>query len=190
MKDKFDSLLKKSMWLALLAFVVRCFISWSEIKQGIFVYDLIGFAGEAIGISAIIVVVYEKYLWKIDPFEKTPRIFGMYSGTLKSNYDGKERKATLKIKQTLLTVEVMLKTEESTSRSILGTTKIIFGENELIYTYLNEPKVSVRNRSEIHYGTATFILDEKDILIGRYYTDRNTIGDMEFKKQNNKNISF
>lgn len=74
---------------------------------------------------------------------------------------------------------MLLKTEESSSKAI--SAKIIDrdGENVLTYTYINRPKTEVRDRSEIHYGTAILsITDNYEILEGVYYTDRNTAGDM------------
>ncbi len=180
MKKQINSLLNKGMWCAIVLFAIRCFLAFEEIRNGISVYSIWGFAGEAIGVSALIMVAYEKWLWKFDPFVKIPKISGNYSGILASSYDLQRRKASLSIKQSLLSVDVTLKTDESTSRSICGLIEEVFGEKELIYTYLNEPKSKVRDRSEIHFGTAAFILDGSDLLTGKYFTDRKTIGDMEF----------
>lgn len=183
MKKQFDGLLRKAMWVAIILFAVRTAVSLKELKTGISVYTTFGYASEAIGVAAIIIVCYEKWLWRYDPFVKTPYIAGMYKGTLKSNYDQTKRNATVLIKQSFLTVDVMLQTEESRSRTVSGSVEVIFGVPELIYTYLNEPKAKVRDSSTIHYGTATFLLDEKSHLVGSYYTDRNTTGDMDFTRE-------
>lgn len=182
MKKQLDSLIKKAMWIAIILFVIRCFLSVGEIKQGASAYTIFGYAGEAIGIAALIMIAYEKWLWRFDPCVKIPYIAGEYQGTLKSGYDGKERSASLTIKQSLLSVEVLIKTAESASRSVTGYIEEILNQPELIYSYLNEPKANVRDRSAIHYGTATFLLDQSGSLNGKYYTDRNTTGDMEFNK--------
>lgn len=183
MKKQMNSLLNKGMWCAIVLFIIRCLLSLEEVRNGVSAYSLCGFAGEAIGASALIMVAYEKWLWKIDPLVKIPKIGGNYSGVISSSFDSKQRKATLTIKQTLLSVDVVLKTEESASRCVSGTIEEVLGEKELIYTYLNEPKSKVRNRSEIHFGTATLVLDAADRLVGKYYTDRKTTGDMEFVKE-------
>ena len=183
MKKQFDGLLRKAMWVAIILFAIRTAVSWGEVITGVSAYTIFGYAGEAIGVAAIIIVCYEKWLWRYDPFVKTPYIAGCYTGTLKSSYDHTQRTATLLIKQTFLTVDVTLRTEEGGSRTVSGSVEEILGTPELIYTYLNEPKAEVRDRSAIHYGTATFILDEKKHLIGRYYTDRNTSGDMDFIRE-------
>ncbi len=172
----------RAMWCAIILFAIRCLISLGQIKKGINFYDLFGFAGEAIAIASLLMVLYEKKLWRYDPTVKIPYIAGMYEGTLKSKFDEMERTANLEIKQSMLSIEVLLKTDESISRSVSGTIEEIFGEYELIYTYLNEPKAKVRDRSSIHFGTASFVLDKVEQIQGKYYTDRKTIGDMEFQK--------
>lgn len=182
MKNQFDSLIKKAMRIAILLFVIRCFISADEISHDISAYTILGYAGEAIGVAALIMIIYEKWLWIVDPFVKIPYIAGDYKGIIKSGHDEKIRSASLAIKQSLLSVEVEMKTCESTSRSVTGGIEDVLNRPELIYSYLNEPNADVRDRSAIHYGTATFLLDKKGLLKGRYYTDRNTTGDMEFNK--------
>ena len=186
MKRNIDGLLQKAMWVTIVLFVIRAMFSWGELKSGVSAYTLFGYAGEAIGVAALIMVCYERWLWRFDPLVKIPYIAGQYKGTLKSNYDNIEKDATIYIEQTFLSVEVFLKTDESGSRSVSGKIEEILGKPELIYTYLNEPKAEVRDRSAIHFGTATFIVDEKEHLTGRYYTDRNTSGDMIFTKTEKK----
>lgn len=182
MKKQFDGLLKKAMWISIILFVVRVAISWEELKNTASAYTIFGYAGEVIGVTTILIVCYEKWLWRFDPFIKIPYIAGEYTGTLKSNYHRVEQRGIIKIKQTFLSVEASLKTEESGSRSVSGTIEEILGKPELIYTYINEPNTSVRDRSAIHFGTATFVIDEKNQLVGRYYTDRNTSGDLTFMR--------
>ncbi len=182
MKKQFDGLLKKAMWIAIIMFVVRTAISWDDFKTAVSAYTIFGYAGEAIGVAAIVIVCYEKWLWRFDPFIKVPYIAGEYTGTLKSNYDRAEHQGIIEIKQTFLSIEASFKTEESRSRTVTGTIEEILGKPELIYTYMNEPSLSVRDRSTIHFGTATFVIDEKNHLIGKYYTDRGTSGDMIFMK--------
>jgi hypothetical protein len=79
-----------------------------------------------------------------------------------------------------------LYTAESSSESDAAVLKD-GGETEipiLSYNYQNTPKVSVRQRSNIHLGAAVMRLhtSSKDwILRGEYWTNRQTAGDMELK---------
>ena len=56
----------------------------------------------------------------------------------------------LNIRQTFLSIHVIMK--NGGSRSISVSLDRIFGETQLTYCYLNEPRTEFRdNRSEIHY---------------------------------------
>lgn len=147
-------------------------------------YDLFGYAGEAISAAVILSGLYEKFLWRLNPFESTPKLAKRYTGKLKSSYDHIERNALLEIKQTLLSVHVTLITDESKSKSLSASIDDILGEMQLTYCYLNTPKSEYRCRSEIHYGTATLSLVNPKVLDGQYYTDRMTNGDMFFTVEN------
>ena len=53
------------------------------------------------------------------------------------------------------------------------------GHKYLIYNYINEPDVTIRGRSQIHYGTAKLRYKEEDgALEGNYWTDRKSVGDI------------
>lgn len=180
MKNQYKGFLTKSMWLAIFIFSIRCFVSKGDLLVNPSVYTLYGFAGEAIGLTVLLMFFYERWLWRYNPCEKTPVLKRHYTGILKSSYDNIERKASLEIKQTLLSVRVMLISGESKSNSLSASIDEIHGTKKLIYCYLNTPKSEFRNRSEVHYGTAMLCVDNPNELTGQYYTDRKTIGDMQF----------
>ena len=182
MKKQQRTLINIGIWGSIILFALRCFFSWKSILNGVSAYTLYGYAGEAISADALLLVFYEKFLWKINPFEHTPKLAKQYTGTLKSNYDPNDRQASLEIKQTLLTIHITLTTDQSKSESILASIDEILGEMKLTYCYLNEPKSAYRDgESAIHYGTATFSLRDPKKLEGQYYTNRKTIGDMSFQ---------
>ena len=183
MKKQQKKLFNIGAWSVIILFILRCVISWESIIEGVSLYGLFGFASEAISVTVILLGVYEEFLWRINPFEKTPKLAKRYIGILKSNYDQIERNASLKIKQTLLSVHVTLITNESKSKSISASIDEVLGELQLTYCYLNTPKAEFRFRSEIHYGTATLSIADPLTLEGQYYTDRMTNGDMVFTAQ-------
>lgn len=176
----YNKLIKKSLWIAIIAFCCRCFLCRTTTIIEFSLHNIYGYAGEAIAFSLFIMVLYEKYLWKIDPSEKTPVLNKKYRGTFISTYDKIEREASLEIKQTLLTISVIFSTKESKSISISSSIEKIENEWQLTYCYLNAPKANVRDRSAIHYGTAVLCIENPKKIQGRYYTDRKTTGDMEF----------
>ena len=180
MEKKYGKLIKIAMWVAVVLFVIRCAISWSSIIAGITAYELFGYAGEAIGLAVILTVLYERKLWRYNPWETTPKLHAKYTGTFISTYDNIVREGTLDIKQTLSTVSVVFSTNESKSRSLSASIDEIVGEKQLTYCYINQPKSEFRHRSEIHYGTAMLTILENSRLEGQYFTDRKTLGDMVF----------
>ena len=180
MREAYENLLKAFGWCAIILFAIRCAISLDSIMTDFSFYSLWGFAGEAIGVTIILIALYEKFLWKINPFESMPKLACRYKGIVKSTFDNIERPARLIIKQTLTTVHITLITKESKSQSLTTSIDEIFGEMQLTYCYLNTPKNEVRSRSDIHYGSATLSLSNLKKIEGHYYTDRKTTGDMIF----------
>jgi hypothetical protein len=80
---------------------------------------------------------------------------------------------------------IELETKESSSRNFCGTFDIDKDKHikDLIYSYENEPKATLRNRSPIHYGTARLsINDDNTVMKGEYWTSRQTKGEMTLKK--------
>lgn len=142
-------------------------------------YDLFGYAGEAVGLATVIMAAYERWLWRINPFETTPALKKIYTGKIVSSYDNIERPIELYIKQSLLPVQITMVSAESRSNSLSASVTGINGENSLIYHYLNTPQSKYRDRSEVHYGTAVLTIIDGTMLKGRYYTDRKTNGDIE-----------
>lgn len=118
--------------------------------------------------------LYDRFLWRINIFEKTPKIYGTYVATNVSNYNGeKEYTSTVKIKQTLSSISVVETMEdgccESVTASIAKTTPD--GPWFLYYTYLTHPKLSTSD--DMHYGTAILQICGRGYLDGGYFTNRN-----------------
>mgnify|MGYP000904884238 CR=1 FL=1 len=175
MNERMKKFFVNLLWLALILFVIRCMISMPKT-----IYDVYGCIGEIISITVILACLYEKWLWKYNPLEKTPVLSKYYIGMIKSSNDNIERKANLQIKQTLFSIQIFLTTTESKSKSISSSIDDVFGEQQLTYCYINNPNAEVRQRSEIHYGTAMICIENPKVLKGQYFTDRKTTGDMVF----------
>lgn len=195
MTDNYKSFMTKSIWFTIGMFCLRCLLSQTKVITEFSLYDIYGYAGEAIAFSVIVILLYEKWLWRINPFEKVPRLKKKYTGTLCTTYNGKqiEKSAKLEIHQTLLSVRVVLATDESKSNSISASIDKIFDEWQLVYCYINVPHASVRERSEIHYGTVMLHIDNPKEMRGDYYTDRKTQGEIDLrieKKEKSKLIKL
>ena len=62
MKEQQKKLINISVWCAIALFVLRCIISWKSIITDFSLYDLFGYASEAVGIAVIFAILYEKFI--------------------------------------------------------------------------------------------------------------------------------
>lgn len=129
--------------------------------------------------------VYEKWLWKCMPFHDIPKLHKKYEGTLKSSYDNKVRNIYVTVNQTLFRTSITIGTDESQSHTVVANFDITDNYKRLIYTYHNEAMAEHNDRSPQHYGTTILDVENKNELTGKYYTDRNTTGDIKLHKTNN-----
>jgi hypothetical protein len=83
---------------------------------------------------------------------------------------------------------VKLLTDESRSTSALANVSEVDGSVLLAYLYLNKPDMRVEHRSRIHHGSAVFDVSGCPArrLKGRYWTDRDSKGELEFVERSNK----
>lgn len=180
-----------SIWLTTILLLIRCLVSWTDVKNmweagHIFSlgYNFLGFIGEAIGIAAIVMAVFNKWAWKWKWLHWThdvPVLAKNYNGTFISDYDGVKRFGMIVINQTFLTVTVQLKTDESNSRSLTASFSEVQSVKHLIYNYQNDPRAEIQDRSPMHYGTAMLNVSNPMILEGNYFTGRKSRGSMKFE---------
>ena len=69
MAESYSKFTSKSIWLTIAMFCLRCFLSGTKIIAEFSIYDLYGYAGEAIAFSAFVMLVYEKWLWRYGNYE-------------------------------------------------------------------------------------------------------------------------
>lgn len=180
MVERFSKFVSKYMWVTIIVFCIRCLISGTTIITEFSLYDLYGYIGESIAFSTVLMFLYEKKLWRYNPWEDTPKLKNRYEGTFVSTYDGVEREGILEINQTLLSISITFMSGESKSKSITASIDKIQDEWQLTYCYLNVPDANVRQKSAMHYGTAMLNIDKPEELKGQYFSDRKTTGDMKF----------
>lgn len=193
MNDNTKKFMNISIWLTVILLLIRCFISWIDIKtmweDGQVLnlcYCFFGFIGEAIGIATISMTAFNKWAWKWRCLRWThsmPVLANKYKGELISDYDDVKRPVTISINQTFLTVAVQLKTDESSSRSLTASFYELQNVRYLIYTYQNDPRAEIQERSPMHYGTAMLDVSNTMLLEGNYYTGRKSRGSMRFKAE-------
>jgi hypothetical protein len=148
------------------------------------------------------VLAFDLWLWKLPFlhgwFVKRPVIDGIWKVQLRSNWEDPATGKVIppvagfmRVRQTFSTLSMRLLTAESSSE-LVGT-EIVCSTDGLYCVsgvYRNEPLFHVRDRSPIHYGAVWLkIIDEpaKKIL-GHYWTDRESAGEMELTDRRKKNL--
>ena len=193
MDDNTKKFMNISIWLTVILLLVRYFISWTDVKtmwenEQILnlCYCLFGFVGEAIGVAAILMTAFNKWAWKWKCLRWThnmPVLATKYQGVFISDFDFVERSGNIIINQTFLTVAVQMKTDESSSRSLTASFNEVQNVRYLIYTYQNDPRAEIQERSTMHYGTAMLDASNPMIIEGNYFTGRKSRGSMKFKAE-------
>ena len=138
---------------------------------------------------------WDRWIWRVSLFQRMqfvpPRILGTWKGELRSHWTDPDTEVRpprkyvyLVIKQTFSSVSVMLLTDESQSQSYSLLAKAT-KENGLGYLYLNEPEMDADESSHMHRGAAIFRLSDTPVALlrGRYWTDRETTGELVFKER-------
>ena len=135
-----------------------------------------------------------RYVWSWLPWigRKTfPDLTGTWEGNLVSTWINPETgegippiPTTIWIRQGIFRTSIKLRTGESTSYSIrcLLEADHEAGRFRFWYSYDNTPKAEHRYRSARHEGVAWLELDideDPNHLVGCYYTDRKTSGDID-----------
>jgi len=150
---------------------------------------------EAAGYASMVTVVFAKWFWYWPIFKGwlvlVPNLGGTWKGEIRSSWINPETgqgvgpiEAFAVIRQDLFRLSCVLMTKESTSysRAVSLTTDRLHGNTMLDYTYSNSPRVSVQHRSAAHEGACA--LDFKSApklrLVGKYWTERGTKGEMDF----------
>lgn len=178
--------LKVISWIAV-ATTALCFFIFYFCGEG----DIFVGIAKASLVSSILITIFNKWLWKCSIFKgwlvDIPNIGGNWRGKLFYSFEGNkfDKEVNITIKQTYLETSVRIQTNESWSDSV--SCDFVFdasGNNcQLIYNYYNEPLLSVRDRSQIHYGTAKFVISDNCLLMsGYYWTDRQSQGELVLNK--------
>lgn len=187
--------IKAIVYLTLLVWIVILFVNHEEIKST-WLHSLST-------VSAIVlagVMAFDLWLWKISFlhgwFVKRPVIDGSWKVEIRSNWKDPHTGSNIApiegymvIRQTLSTLSLRLLTEESISE-LVGTEIVCSADGQYCVSgvYRNEPRFKVRDKSPIHFGALWLRIVEDPIreMIGHYWTDRQTAGEIELSHQQKK----
>lgn len=179
MNFKIEKILK--VFLVGVAFFVL--INWF-IQKPNDIIDYVQIIFGSSGVSTLLVVLYNKYIWKYDFTNDFPSISGVYIGQITYEYNNVLGKKEMKVKisQTFFDVKVSIITDEITSSTI---TSEIIKENSnyvIYYTYITNPKNKFSKGNPMQRGACRLdIFDDR--LEGVYWTSRKTIGDIKLVQE-------
>jgi len=153
--------------------------------------DAIRCISPAVSVAVIIFFAYDRVLWRINPFEKTPKLRKRYKACQVSTYKGGYKYETeIVIRQSLSSIAVVENMGSSYCESVSSEfVKSNTGEWVLYYTYLTHPEMRMGDETDdMHYGTVILRYINRDHLVGEYFTNRKiqTAGRMELKSNTEK----
>lgn len=159
------------------------------------------FYSVAVLVALAVLALWERYIWRFPIFQKiggVPRdISGTWKGTLTSFWKNPKtgqspppKTVYLVVRQTVATVSIVLLTDESRSKSSLAKITIDDAFTSLTYMYLNRPDSKFEHRSRMHHGSTSLDISGQPPtrLRGRYWTDRNSRGELDFKERQDRLI--
>lgn len=151
---------------------------------GIELSDALGYA---VSLAALFDIAYDRYLWRYNPFESTPRLYGCYDAIFYSTFNGGTvHPSKIQIKQTLSTISVYEECSDGYSESVVASLvkQTREGMWHLYYTYRTHPNVDRNRQDDSHEGTALLCIRECGRIEGTYFTNRldPTGGNLKLRK--------
>ncbi|WP_406022366.1 hypothetical protein OH802_22790 [Nocardioides sp. NBC_00850] len=158
----------------------------------------------AVFVCTIMFNVWDFWLWRLAWIQRIPgvgiprNLRGTWKGTLTSFWvdpvtsnNPPPKTVYLVVQQTASLVSVKLLTNESKSTSALAKVSEVDGSFLLTYLYLNKPDMRVEHRSPIHHGSTVLDVSGNPArrLKGRYWTDRDSKGELDFEVRNEKKLA-
>lgn len=153
----------------------------------------------AVLLATVILAVWDLWLWRTNLIQRIPGmprcVRGTWQGTLTSFWIDPAtgtfpppKTVYLVVHQTATLVTVKLFTDESRSTSALAAVAAVDSAWTLAYLYLNRPEMRAEHRSRMHHGSTVFdvVGNPATRLTGRYWTDRDSKGQLEFTRRHHK----
>jgi hypothetical protein len=163
--------------------------------------SLIAPYGLIVFLSSVVLFLFDRWLWRwplIKRIHSRPALDGTWHGEIKSTWapDGGDGTIVsdvfLVFRQRFWSLSFRLLTVESESSPVSATLSAAAdGVCRFIGVYRNEPDAAHRSRSNIHYGTLTMKIPDKEAneLSGSYWTDRETTGDLVVRRLDDRHIA-
>lgn len=158
--------------------------------------DFFGLVPKVVSIDLVVIAIFVKWGWKLKVFRgwlvPFPDLNGTWVGNIYSDWinpqTGKKPSpipVMLTVNQSFFHVSCLMRTSEMESHSyvegfVIDTDRQL---KNIAYSYTSKPRLSLNERSIPHDGTAVFQIIEtpKLKLNGRYWTERNTKGEIKLE---------
>lgn len=156
--------------------------------------DFFKLVPNVVTIDSIAMFIFTKWLWRCRIFKKWlvpfPYLGGTWVGNIYSDWINSKTGQSippipvmLTIRQSFFNISCLMQTGEMKSYSYIEGFLIDEDRQikQLSYSYTSKPRIILNNRSLPHDGTIVFDIIEQPNrkLIGRYWTERNTKGEVE-----------
>lgn len=136
---------------------------------------------------SIVLLVWNKWLWRLSwlhPWAvRQPDLRGTWKGEL-TRANEASLTIFLVVEQSFSSIALRTFTAESRSASLSASLAKAEGQFRLAYLYRNDPDLIFQERSRTHCGAVRLWVqgDGSAELRGAYWTDRNTKGQLSFKR--------
>lgn len=171
-------MIKPMIFVAAIVFAI-C----SMVKKPMVWSDYTSYLGYAVTAVTLLIALYERFLWRIIPWNRPPILKKEYAGIIKHEYKGKkgEKPIEVHIKQTWLSVNITAKTDINSSVTISASIINEYGTDILYYNYMTNPSAATQKTNPIQHGSCRMVLSGDNTRIsGKYWTSSRTAGDMEW----------
>lgn len=161
-------------------------------------YEYFRVLPNVVTIDSLFIAVFLKWGWRLRIFTgwlvPFPNLNGTWKGELASDWTVPATgtrvpsiPAVLTIKQSFFHLSCVVRTAEMISHS-QAEGFVIEADRQvksLVYTYTSKPRISLADRSRPHDGTAVLEIIQQPTLklVGKYWTDRKTTGELNFTYQ-------
>lgn len=183
----------------LVVIVSVVFVVGSWIATGAPNTSLFSFFSIAVFVCTVLVMLWDKWIWKSKFAQMLPgvsrNLSGTWEATLESFWINPATGSTppaktiyMVVRQTSSSASVTLLSDESKSKSSLARVVEEDGSWLLHYVYTNEPRLEFRGQSPIHHGSAVLAVTGSPAkrLEGGYWTDRGSKGQLKLLRRSKK----
>jgi hypothetical protein len=153
----------------------------------------------SVWVALSLLLLWDRFFWRWTWLQRLPGvprdIGGTWCGTLTSFWTDPEtgrspepKTVFLVVRQRATFVSAVLLTDESRSKSTVAVVSDDGTVASFDYMYLNRPDSRVEHRSRMHHGSTSLDIIGRPAtrLRGRYWTDRDTKGELEFRDRVSK----